>query len=696
MPSRDVARAVVRTLLLAAAASSTPLAAANSPTISLAKLPLRFEPNRGQSDPQVRFLARGSGYGLYLTSGGGSVMVLRRGGSASSAASVLRLDLVGANPEPKAVGADELAGKSHYFLGSDPAAWKTDVPQYARVELRDVYPGVDLTYYGNEGQIEYDFVVAPGADPKCIRFRVEGARSIRLDKVGNLALSADGGELVHRAPVLYQELDGKRQSVIGRYVRYGGTEIGFEIGSYDSARPLVIDPVLSYSTYLGGSGSDLARGIAIDSSGNTYIVGSTESLNFPTASPLQAGSAGSSDAFVAKLNASGSALLYSTYLGGSSYDVGLGIAVDPSGNAYVTGSTFSPDLPTANPLQASVGGMADAFVAKLNPSGSALLYSTYLGGTDYERGEHIAVDPSGHAYVTGWTGSLNFPTASPLQVSYAGTTDAFVAKLTASGSAFVYSTYLGGNSGEIGWGITTDSSENAYVTGSTFSTNFPTANALHANNAGFGDVFIAKINPSGSAFVYSTYLGGENQEDGTAIAVDASGNVYVAGFTHSPNFPTVNPFQSVLAGTKDAFVAKLNASGSALTYATYLGGTGADSAAAIAVDSSGDAYVAGTTGSTNFPLANPLQSTHAGNDDAFVTKLTSSGAALAFSTYLGGSGHEDAFAMAVHSAGDVRVTGGTASTNFPTASPLQAANAGSDDAFFFKIVPVELMQFSVD
>jgi plastocyanin len=669
---------------------------------SYGKVPLHFEANQGQTDDQVKFLARGSGYGLFLTSTE-SVLVLRKGEagrpgeglaraeaatqSRSSPPEVLRMKLLGADPHPAVEGTEELPGKSHYFIGNDPKKWRTDVPQYARVEYKNVYPGVSLTYYGNQGQLEYDFVVSPGGDPRRIRLGIEGAKGIRVDAEGNLVLSLPGGEVVEKAPVVYQEIGRARKAVEGRFVVRGRGEVGFEVGAYEADRPLVLDPLLVYSTYLGGSGNDAGLGIAMDTSGNAYVTGYTNSTNFPTANPLQAANGGGYDAFVAKVNAVGSALVYSTYFGGSGDDIGQSIAVDGSGNAYVTGYTQSTDFPTANPLQAVYGGNADAFVAKLNASGSALVYSTYLGGSGSDYGQGIAVDASGNAFVTGSTGSANFPTANALQAANAGGSDAFVVKVNAAGSALVYSTYLGGSGLDQAWGIAVDLAGNAYVTGDTVSTNFPTTNPLQATHGGgTSDAFVAKVNAAGSALVYSTYLGGSGGDQGQGIAVDASGSAYVTGLTSSTNFPTANPLQAANGGANDAFVAKLNTAGSALVYSTYLGGSGDDFGDGIAVDALGNAYVTGLTGSTNFPTANPLQATHGGGIyDAFVAKLNAAGSALAYSTYLGGSGGDQGQGIAVDASGNAYVTGYASSTNFPTANPLQAANGGGADGFVAKI-----------
>ena len=681
--------------------------------VSYARLPLAFEANQGQTDGQVKFVSRGSGYTLFLT-GTEAVLQLRnadfglrnansanRQGEARNPKSeirnpklerpvTLRTRLVGANPNAEVRGVEELPGKSNYFIGNDPSKWRTNVPNYAKVEYRDVYPGINLVHYGNQRQLEYDFVVSPGADPRQIKFEVDGAERLEIDAAGDLVLHVAGGEVRQHKPIVYQQIAGQRRDIPGRFVFSDQRQVSFEVRGYDASQPLVVDPVLVYSTYLGGSGIDPGNAIAVDSAGNAYVTGTTSPTDFPTASPLQTASGGGYDIFVAKLNAAGSALIYSTYLGGSGYDAGYGIAVDSAGNAYVTGYTTSTNFPTASPLQASFGGgFNDAFVAKLNAAGSALLYSTYLGGSadDYSYG--IAVDSAGNAYVTGYTLSTNFPTASPLQAANAGAADTFVTKVNAAGSALVYSTYLGGSGNDQGLGIAVDSAGNAYVAGYTGSTNFPTASPLQAANGGGGnfDAFVAKLNAAGSALVYSTYLGGSGQDMGWGIAVDSAGNAYVTGRTASTNLPTASPLQATNGGGGyyDAFVAKLNAAGSALVYSTYLGGSDNDIGHGIAVDSSGNVYVAGYATSTNFPTASPLQAANAGGADTFVAKLNAAGSALVYSTYLGGSGEEYGYGIAVDPAGNAYITGDTYSANFPVANALQPVFGGGRDAFIAKI-----------
>jgi hypothetical protein len=640
------------------------------------KLPLYFEPNQGQTDPQVKFLARGPGYALFLTS---TEAVLRlesrklspppplplqegkESGVAKAATpsplagegegAVLRMKLLGAHASPEVSGIDPLPGKVNYFRGKDLASWHTGIPIYAQVRYDEVYPGIALVYYGHQRQLEYDFVVAPGADPKQIRLAFEGTRSTpRLNEQGDLVLPTALGDMRLHKPVVYQKVDGQRQEVAGHYVLYltdeegqeEGVQVGFEVATYDHSRPLIIDPLLAYSTYLGGSNnSDWGNGIAVDGVGQAYVTGETSSADFPTRNALQPTYNGFSSAFIAKLSVDGSALIYATYFAGTSGAGGNGIAVDGAGNAYITGYTGSTDFPTHNALQPacalnpSYGYCYDAFVAKVNAEGSALVYSTYLGGSSGEWGWGIAVDGTGQAYVTGNTNSADFPTRNALQPACASnqvdfcSEDAFVAKVNAEGSALVYSTYLGGSSSEWGWGIAIDGTGHAYVTGHTYSTDFPTRNALQPECApsryDCQDIFVAKLSAEGLALVYSTYLGGNGIDRGDSIAVDEAGRAYVTGITYSTDLPIQSALQPAHGGQFDAFVAKLSTEGSALVYSTYLGGGDFDWGHGIAVDRVGQAYVTGGTGghtgSADFPTQAALQPIASGFYDAFVTKI---------------------------------------------------------------------------
>ena len=509
-------------------------AAATRAQESYGKLGLSFEANHGQTDEQVRFLARGSGYTLFLTATDAvfalqnsncesrnedhSLRSLKTNALNSEAnpqsaictpqSTVLRMKVEGANSEAVSSGVERLPGIVNYFIGNDSEKWHTDIPTFARVRYSETYPGVDLVYYGNQMQLEYDFVVRPGADSRQVALSFEGADSVAVEATtGDLLLKVGKQTITQHKPVVYQEVEGLRQPVESAYEMKGAGRVGFHIGAYDRAKPLVIDPVLVYSTYLAGSRIDEGRGIAVDSAGNAYVTGKTESTNFPTANPIQSANGGGSDAFVTKINAAGSALLYSTYLGGSGGsftspgDLGLGIAVDSSGKAYVTGNTTSTDFPTVNPIQTDQTG-ADAFVTKLNAAGSALLYSTYLGGNGADQGAGIAVASAGTAYVAGSTSSTDFLMVNPIQsANGGGGSDAFVTKINAAGSALLYSTYLGGDFGDVGNGIAVDSAGNAYVTGKTESTNFPTANPIQAANGGGTDAIVTKINAAGSALL---------------------------------------------------------------------------------------------------------------------------------------------------------------------------------------------------
>jgi hypothetical protein len=671
-------------------------------TESLRETNLAFEANNGQTDEQVRFLSRGNGYTLFLTDKE-VVLKLHRNATKPSrqtlsrqsamfaestpAYEVIRLRSIGMHPDSKIRGLDQLSGKSNYFIGNDPKKWHRDVANYGKVQIDEVYPGIDLVYYGTRNQVEFDWIVAAGADPGAIRFSVECNNALEIDSKGNLILD-HRGELRLKKPVVYQHKGGTRLQIAAGYVLLDKHLVGIAIGGYDASLPLVIDPVLSYSTYLGGTRGDAGAGIAIDSSGNAYVTGSADSTNFPTKDPLQTKTGGIRDVFISKLNAAGDAMVYSTYLGGSSGEGGSGITIDSSGNVYVTGYTWSADYPTVNPFQANYGGnqSGDAFVTKVNASGNALVYSTYLGDEGQEFGNGIAVDASGNAYITGQTYSTKFAVMNPFQDTLGGTADAFIAKLDSSGSALVYSTYLGSDGTESGMGIVVDSSGNAYVTGATQASGFPTANALQTDyGGGTSDAFIAKLNAAGDAMVYSTYLGGTDSDQGSAIAIDANGNAYITGITSSTDFPTQKPFQPDFGGGgTNAFISKLSASGKVLVYSTYFGinsgGFG------IAVDASGRAFVTGATYTSAFPTLNPLQEIYGGgNSDAFVAGLDAQGNALTYSTYLGGSAGDSGMAITVDSSGNAYVTGSTSSDDFPTAQPIQTSYRGNSDGFVAKI-----------
>ena len=697
---------------------------------SYAALPLAFEQNQGQTDTQVKYMARGNGYTLFLTakaavfslqsrSAESAPSTVRRGAelrakslpeqrnAQEDSTAVVRMQLVGGNSLAKIAASDQVPGKSNYFVGNDPSKWRRDVAHYARVSYENVYPGVNMAFHGAQRQFEFDFVVAPGANPAPIGFLFTGAQGMKTDDSGNLVISSAAGDVLLHKPVAYQERQGARQAVDARFLLKSGNKVSFELGDYDRSRELVIDPSVSYeySTYLGGTDDDEGYAIAFDSSGNAYVTGQTASPTFPGASGTLPDAAA---VFVTKIDADGSSLLYSTYVGGTGTgtDSGNGIAVDASGDAFVAGGTTSTTFPTTSvAFQKTLKGAGNAFVFELVPDGTSLTYCTYLGGSGNDVALGIALDSAGNAYPVGETSSTDFPTSpNPLQGYVAGSkASGFVTKLNSLGTALVYSTYLGGSSaGDFVGAVALDSSDNVYVTGQTFSSSFPTTTGAFqpkcgSCSGGDSDAFVTKLSPTGSALLYSTFLGGSGTDIGDGIAVDSSGNAYVTGLTGSTDFPLQSALQTALGGADDAFVTKLNPAGSALVYSTFLGGSQPDGAvtfgASIAVDSSGYAYLTGQTSSTDFPLQSALQSTYGGGStDAFVSEINSTGSALAFSTYLGGSQDEDDSgsygAIAVDSVGaNIYVTGSTLSINFPTfptQSPYQKNNAGGTDAFVAK------------
>jgi uncharacterized repeat protein (TIGR01451 family) len=673
---------------------------------NFAQLPLTFEPNQGQTDRDVKFLSRGRGYTLFLT---GEEAVLAVPGS------VLRMRLLGSNPAPQMAAVDKLPGESNYFLGRDPTKWHRDIPHYARVLYRNVFPDVDLVFYGNQRQLEFDLVVGPGGDPARIRLGFSGGRTLEIGAEGDLLSRVGDAEVRFHKPLVYQRMaanEAGRQFLDGRYVLRGEGEIGFQVADYDRSKTLVIDPVLSYSTFLGGSGFDAGAGIAVDRAGSAYVTGETASIDFPTAGAYQGSNQGTSDVFVTKLDPSGTSLVYSTYLGGALAERGTSIAVDSAGNACVTGRTNSEDFPLSNAWQSQLFGDFDAFVSELNAQGNALRFSTYLGGSGNDEASGVAVDSTGNIYVTGGAGVLSrddFPTTQgAFQRLYGGgMVDAFVTKFdpAQTGSAtLVYSTFLGGGAQERGNSIAVDSAGNAYITGRTSSSaDFPIRNPLQPGyGGGTYDAFVTELNAAGTDLVYSTYLGSTGSDQGHGIAVDSAGNAYVTGETDSSGFPTMSAFQTASGGGKDAFVSKISSTGSSLLYSTYLGGSGSDLASGIAVDTAGIVYLTGRTStSAGFPTTpDAIQPTFGGGpNDAFIAKIDPSQSGLAsliHASYLGGSGNEDmpsggpagnpTGAIAVDASGNAYITGNTSSTDFPGINGYQMTyGGGTADGFAVRV-----------
>lgn len=698
---------------------------ANSPAMDVrraselySKLPLSFElapqpaAAMGPTESKIEFVAHGPGYWVGL--GRDSVRIasqrlLREGREP------LQMRFKNGKPTTQLEGAGKLPGLINYYLGGDRSEWRTGVRQFARVEYHDLYKGVDAVFYGTPRQMEFDFVLAPDADPGSIQMEFGPGTNVLINEVGDLVVEVGADEVQLRRPVIYQEIDGQRKEIPGGFVVQGNL-VSFHVGDYDRTERLILDPVLLYSSYLGGANADVIEAVALDSSGNIIVVGYTQSANLATVNSIQSTLRGNSDGFIAKLNPTGSALLFSTYLGGDSEDALAAIAVQTTGSMWVVGSSNSSNFPLLAPLQMNIGTGYDAVIVHVSPTG-LLYFSTFWGGNGDDFARAVALDSSSAIYVAGDTFSTNLPIGIAAQPSYGGGTagqcpttaagqplggDAFAFKLLAIGPTLRYTTYLGGSGCEAGRGIAVDDAGNAYVTGATTSTNFPTVGPVQSTIGGGSctpsgggatyscpDAFVSKIKPDGSALVYSTYLGGNGLDDGAAIAVDSSGAAYLVGTTQSADFPTESPWQPALRGPQDVFASKLNPAGSALAYSTYFGGTGSESGAALQLDSSLRPYIVGSTSSGDLPLINEVRSTLAGGQDAFAAVLTASGSGLNFSTYFGGSADDQGLGLALDSTGNFWLAGFTDSASFPTSSnPLQANSAGGRDGFLAKISPV--------
>ncbi|MEO8189258.1 MAG: SBBP repeat-containing protein [Acidobacteriota bacterium] len=707
------------------------------------QMPVYFVENRGQLDPRVAYSVQGRDTSIYFEKKGvtfalteptsegkseragfrkASLRTDRKSGEESQPEKIKRwavkLDFVGANPDVGITADQKTPAVISYFKGPK-ETWKTGLQTYSSITYQELWPGIDLVYSGTANRVKYSFIVKPGADPARVRLAYRGANGVRVNDRGQLEVETPAGGFTDDTPYAYQEIGGRRSAVHAVYAldeapAGGSRGYGFELGAYDRSQPLVLDPaVLVYAGFIGGNGNDDGHAIAVDSSGNAYVTGragSTEAT-FPVTAGPDLTANGSGDAFVAKVNAAGTALIYAGYIGGSGYDIGYGIAVDSSGNAYVTGQTESTEATfpvTVGPDLSYNGGLYDAFVAKVNAAGTGLLYSGYVGGSGLDIGYGIALNNSGDAYVTGRTSSTEatFPATVGPDTTFNGSTDAFVAKVNAAGTALLYAGYIGGSGFDDGRGIAVDNSGNAYVTGYTASSEstFPVMVGPDLTFNGGYDVFVARVNAVGATLAYAGYIGGSDDDHGYGIAVDGSGNAYVTGdtFSDETTFPvTVGPDLTQNFGD-DAFVAKVNATGTALAYAGFIGGSGFDTGTAIAVDGLGNAYVTGYTGSTEatFPVTGgPDRTFNGGLNDAFVAKVNSGGAALLYAGYIGGGGGDYGFGIAVDSGGYAYVTGQTnffQGTPFPVTVGPDLTQNGGDDAFVAKISNVERGDFNGD
>jgi len=725
-------------------------------TLSPADLPLYFEANHGQADASAQFIAHGSRSEFLISPDAAELVLSRPAGLHSLSSHTLQMQFVGADSQAQISGVDQLSGKINYLVGNDSSKWQTGVPIFSKVSVTGIYPGVNLVYYGNGRQLEYDFTIAPDADPNSIAIHFDGVDKVSLNANGDLALDLGADRIVQPGPVIYQVIQGMCKEIGGGYKLLDAHTIAFSPGNYDHTLPLVIDPILSYSTYFGGNGNDTAWGVAVDTNGYVYVTGQTTSTEFASGKPFSTpgafqtnyhGGSFTGDAFIAKFNNLGTNLIYLTYLGGSADDLASSITVDGSSDVYVTGWTASPNFPvTTNALYPHLGGnpnsggyASDAFITELAASGSNLVFSTYLGGSTGDGANSIALDSANNIYVVGYTSSTNFPvTPNAFQTHSAVSNwtyqasynyNAFVSEIGAGGTNFLYSSYFGGNNFDIGEGIAVDESNYIYLTGFTASTNFPATNAimqtivtmagtnlyngklLNGTNSqvpGFGyDAFVAKFTPGFSNLVYSTYLGGVNNDIANKVAPDGLGNAYVTGWTVSTNFPiTVTNLpadqngltNNLLAGvavTTNVFLTKIVWTGTnaAIGPSVAFGGTNyydIDIGYAVAVDATGNIYVTGSSTSTNFPVGSNQGSLAAtnfyGTSSAFIIAFNNNISGVMYSAFLGGNGNNSAYGIALDPLANAYIVGQTYSANFPTNNAMQTTLTGTANTFLAKII----------
>lgn len=660
---------------------------------------LRFEENAGQIDPQVRYVARGLGYTLYLTATDAVFAVREPSAGASAKAElgrdwqpepiegrVIRMRMRSGHPEPELVPGTELPGVSHYYLGDDPAQWRTGVRSFDSVRVEGAYQGIDVVYYDRDGSLEYDFVLAAGADPSEIALEFDGADDVNVSGDGSLLVRAGPCELEQAPPTAYQFRGDVREAVSGRYVVAEDGAVRFTLGEHDRTRPLVIDPAVSYSTYLGGTVEDEVSDVEVDAYGNTFVSGWTSSPDFPrVGSPWTF--RGDIDAYIAVLGPAGMQLLYAAVIGGTDEDACYGMSLDAQGSPYLTGYTTSSDFPTVHPIETDAGNAdTDVFVTKLASNGASLVYSTYLGGNDTELATGIDVDPAGNAYLAGLTNSTDYPMVGAFMGNRDGL-DAFVTKINASGTALSYSTYLASDGSENATGVAVSEGGEVTVVGATDSGGFPLDEPFQGVIVGESDGFVTRLSASGSTLRFSTFIGGNRLDLPQGVCLDADGAAIVAGVTYSSNFPTRSPIQTDPADTNsDAFVLKLAMSGSALQFSTYLGGAWTDSATDLDVGDDGRIFVAGYTSSLDFPTLNPVfVDTDENNYDGFLSCLGPTGSSFVYSTYFGGERNDLIEAVSVDGSGNAYIAGYTDSVHLPLANPYQGVMHGASDAFVTKI-----------
>ncbi|UCC79677.1 MAG: SBBP repeat-containing protein [Candidatus Zixiibacteriota bacterium] len=687
---------------------------------SLSSMPLTFIENRGQWHEDVLFKAEVNG-SIFFFCANEVVCLLTRNTDESIGQNnecrykalnlrgteippqfkkdilVIKMQFVNANPDPGAFGVNRLLFKCNYFYGNDPSQWRTDIPGFSSILYKDIYPGIDLKYYGDGKGLKYDITVNPGADLSRIKIRYEGVDELTIDHDGCLQAETRFGPIHENTPFIYQEKGGERSEITGRHVIFEPNVFGFVLDNkYNRSLPLVIDPVLVYCTYIGGERNDEAYDIAIDNKGNAYVTGMVRSYEFPTVNPFDDSLGQNSDAFVTKISPAGDQFIYSTYIGSADPyhggDFGDAIEVDESGCVYITGYAGGADFPIANAFDSTFNGRADAFLLKLAPTGNSIVFSTFLGGSHIDVGYGLAIDYTNNIFLTGRTRSTDFPTVNAYDASQNDTSsgwgDGFIAKFFESGDSLIYSTFLGGSTSDIGLEIACDLYGCAYVGGWTESEDFPKVNSFDSTHAGESDAFIAKLSVAGNDLIYSTLLGTSERDVIIDIEVDALGNAYVCGYTEQSDFPTVNAYDNSYNGDTDVFVTKINPDGNNLIYSTYLGGSSQEKAFGLELDSTYSAYVTGYTCSDSFPLVNPYDD-HLDPSDVFITRFSPEGNSLLFSTFVGGSSSEEAEGIAVSEDGDIYVAGYTYSYDFATPFAFDTSLGWPNDGFAFRLSMME-------
>ncbi len=695
----------IRAIMVAAtlAASAGTLALAGIPS-DLSNHPLRgldaasslaFVENAGQWPDSIHFRAQAGPVTLWFSSccvyyefaAPPAPSDAQTGICGEASPTLVRARFAGADPEPTPEGAALLCRSNNFFLGNDPSRWRSCAASYAALVYRDLYPGIDLTYYGSDRCIEYDFTIRPGADPSAIRIAYDGVRSLAVDSDGNLVIETSLGRVTEHAPVVYQMIGAGRIPVPCSYTVDGHT-FGFRLGdSYDRSVALVIDPVLGFSTYLGGSGSDeKATAVAVDSAGNVFVAGYTQSADFPHVNAWDSTAGGARDMFVTCISADRD-LVYSTFIGGGDRDEAIAIDLDDSGRVWVAGYTYSSDFPVGGSVDMTFGGATDGTVFRLSADGGNIDFSTYLGGSGYDDASDIVVGDSGSAWIAGSTSSSDFPVRDGYDLTHNGGADAFVCQMQSESSSLLFCTFLGGTGEDYGSAVAVNDSGLIYLAGMAWSSNFPLENPIQPVSGGDRDAFLAILSRSGDNLNFSTYLGGASIDQLRSLAIGSDGSIHGLGRTFSAGFPTVRPYDATLGGGSDAFLIKLPRNCDSLVYSTFLGGTDTEEIGRLAVDSGGNAYVCGTTYSTNFPLANAYQSYIHGSSDAFIAVLDSLGAGLIFGTYFGGYSPEEATDLALGSHRSIHVVGATSSTSgFPILNPTQPVTGGGTDCFITSFI----------